>query len=65
MAKKYGGCLGNRAYERVAQFTWRGSEDRPTAPWAESGIVDEIGYKGLGLKNDVLLTACLFFLRGP
>lgn len=61
MTKKHGRGFGDGTDQGIAKFAGRGLEDGTAAVGAESGIVDEIGDQGFGLKNNVLLTGGLRF----
>ena len=57
VAQEHSGGLGDRTDLGVAQFLRCGLEDRAAATGAEGGVVDEVRYHGLGLKDNVLLAA--------
>ena len=62
VAHENGCCLGNRPDEGVTKFIRRCLKDRPATLGTEGGVVDKLCHKGFRLKNDILLTACLFVL---
>ena len=63
VAHKNGCCLCNRPYKGISEFVWRGLEDRTATLGTEGSFVNKLGYKCLGLQNDILLTAGLLLPR--